>query len=117
MEIRISLSPSGGLRLHVPNAKRTLDIPVDYAEKVQCQCCGETTKQTVSSTALRTIKRILRNASEFVPARELSGHIGAFPTQAVIDAWIKQDEERKVADEKQKWATKGIDLEKLEFKL
>lgn len=116
MELRVSLSPTGGLRLHIPDAKRTLDIPVEYAEKVECPCCGEKSTTTVSSTALRTIKRLLRNAEDYTGSPE-RGHIGAFPTQAVLDAWLRADARRKVEDEKTKWAEKGVDVDALEFRL
>jgi hypothetical protein len=116
MELRISLSPTGGLRLHIPDAKRTLDIPVEYAERVECPCCGETSTVPVTTAALRTIKRLLRNADEYrgEPAR---GHIGAFPTQAVLESWMRADAQRKIEDEKAKWAAKGVDVNELKFEL
>jgi hypothetical protein len=59
------------------------------------------------------------------PAR---GHIGAFPTQEVIEAWQRQDKlgkeeaakKRAAAEAKAaeaEWAAKGVDVKALEFKL
>lgn len=118
MDLRISLSPTGGLRLHIPGARdRTLDIPVEYSEKVECPCCGEVSVTRVQASALRTIKRILRNAEDYVPGKAERGHIGAFPTQEIIEAWQRTDAKKKSEDAAAKWAAKGVDVKALEFKL
>lgn len=117
MEITISLSPSGGIRLRVPDQRRSLDIPVTFAERIECPCCGEKTTQTIEAQPLRTLKRILRAAQEHRTGRDERGHIGAFPTQAVLDAWMKADAQKKIEDERAKFAAKGIDIDALEFRL
>lgn len=111
IKLELSLAPDGNLRLHLPTAhQRYLDIPDTTA-------------------GLATIKRILRNAQAYDPNRgPARGHIGAFPTQAVIEAWHKVDMQRrrdeaaaeaKAQDEESRaaYAAKGIDLSALEIKL
>ena len=100
MELKLSLAPSGDLRLHVHN--RFIDIRDDVA-------------------GIGIIKRILRDADAGI--RDQRGYIAEFPTQAVIDAWQKADsiEKRLAAEarreaEKDEWKEKrGIDLDKVEF--
>lgn len=120
MELSITLAPNGGLRIQVPNAKRTLDIPIDYVETVECPCCGERSRVPVSSSALRTFKRIIVEAEEY-RGKPQPGHIGAFPTQAVVDAWLRQDREDKAKAAAQAArdaaAARGIDLDALDIKL
>lgn len=116
-EITITLSPSGGIRLHIPDGRRTLDIPVVFSERVECTCCGERYTAQIEAQPLRTIKRILKGAAEHREGHDQRGHIGAFPTQAVIDAWKAEDERKKAVDLKAKYAAKGIDLDKMGFEL
>lgn len=107
-ELRISLAPSGDLRLHLPDARsRALDFPPNVS-------------------GLKLIQQILRNADAGI--RDQPGHIAEFPTQAVLNAWIKQDkvakeearlERERIAHEDAlaSYAEQGIDVQKMEFKL
>lgn len=124
-EIRLSLSPTGGIRLHTGRG-RTLDIPMTFKERIECECCGERYVASIEAQPLRILKRILQDAES--GKRDQPGYIAEFPTQAVIDAWSKKDKKdkeeaarkraaQKAAEEKAAWAAQGIDLGKMEFKL
>lgn len=93
--LRISLAPSGDLRLHLPSG-RSLDFPPNEG-------------------GLRLIQQTLRNADS--GQRHERGHIGSFPTQHVIEAWKKQDVAAKREAVRESYAERGIDIEALEFKL
>jgi hypothetical protein len=116
-ELRISLSPTGGIRLHLPDQRRTLDIPIEFQEKVECECCGERFISPIVYKPLRDLKRLLVEAAGHDPNHPKKGYIGAFPTQAVLDAWLAADAKKQAADTEAKWAEKGIDVKALEFKL
>lgn len=117
-QLSISLSPSGGLRLQLPG-RRTLDIEITTNEKIVCGCCGEAQRVPVTPAGLRAIKRILHDADS--GTRDQPGYIGQFPTQAVVDAWLKADARDKEADalarDRAAVDAMGIDLEKVEFEL
>lgn len=93
MELRVTLAPSGGLRLILPT-NRALDVGATPA-------------------ALRFIQRILVN----VGTGEKRGHIAEFPTQHVIDIWKREDARKQVEAQKDKFKDMGIDLEKLDILL
>lgn len=93
MELRITLAPDGGIHLILPT-RRTLDLGPTVA-------------------ALRFIQRILRDEGK----RDQRGYIGEFPTQHVIDIWKREDEEKRLKAEKEKFLGMGIDVEKLEISL
>lgn len=115
MNLSISLAPDGALRLHLPSG-RFLDIATEATERVSCTECGEAFRTVRESVALRSIKRILREAVE--PARERRGYIGLFPTQEIIEAWLREDRARDVADERKKLEDKyGVDVDKLDIEL
>jgi hypothetical protein len=102
MKLELSLAPSGDLRLHLPSG-RFLDF-------------------TDSVGGLRTIKKILSEATAGLCDQR--GYIGEFPTQHVIDAWLRQDQvekdlaqKRREEEEREAWRERGIDLDKLEIKL
>lgn len=95
--INLSLSPTGDLRLTFPeHRERTLDVPA-------------------TETGARFIQRILRDAAS--GKRDAPGYVGAFPTQAVIDAWLRVDLASRTAAVKEEWKEKGIDLDKVEFSI
>lgn len=101
MELRISLAPGGDLRLHLPSG-RWLDLGGDYA--------------------LKFVQKMLREAPRYAdPGSQPKGYCRGFPTQAVVDAWIKQDTEakREAAAERAKADAEalGIDLAVLDFRL
>lgn len=113
MRLEISLSPDGGLRLHLPSGHaRYLDISVSTTEKCTCTECGETTRVPIEPASLKAIRRILRDAAS--GKRDAPGYIGEFPTQAVIDAWMKQKEEESIAAASERL---GVDLAALEITL
>jgi hypothetical protein len=77
------------------------------------------------------IEEILRNADEYVKYdRQRAGHIGAFPTQAILDTWNDRAEierqaqvikaEKALAKRqaiKAEWEEHGIDITAMEFKI
>jgi hypothetical protein len=93
MELRVTLSPDGGLRLILPTGR-----PLDVG-------CTE--------ASLRFIQRILMN----VGRKDQPGHIGEFPTQHIIEIWRRQDLAAKVSAEKERFADMGIDLAGLDISL
>lgn len=93
MELRVTLSPDGGLRLILPTG-RPLDVGTTNA-------------------SLRFIQRILMN----VGSGEKRGHIGDFPTQHIIEIWRREDLAAKVTADKERFADLGIDVDKLEISL
>ena len=95
MELKVTLSPDGGLRLILPTGR-----PLDLGTTV---------------SALYFMQRILRDASNGV--RDQRGYIAEFPTQHVIDIWKRENEQKKVEAKKEEFAAKGIDLEALDFQL
>lgn len=102
MKLELSLAPSGDLRLHLPTG-RFLDF-------------------TDTIGGLRTIKKILREAESGL--RDQRGYIGKFPTQHIIDAWLRQDKAEKELRtiearevEKEEWRERGVDLDRLQIKL
>jgi hypothetical protein len=95
MELRITLAPDGGIRLILPS-RRTLDL-------------GPTT------AALRYIQHILRDANS--GKRDQRGYIAEFPTQHVIDIWKRQDAEKRLEAEKERFKGLGIDVERLDISL
>lgn len=114
MKLEISLSPTGGLRLHLPKG-RTLDIEVATTERVCCTECGEIFRTPVMTASLKALKKILHDAAEPVERR---GYIGAFPTQAILDTWAhefkKKRDEESIAEASERL---GVDLEKLEISI
>lgn len=120
MRLEISLSPTGGLRLYLPTG-RHLDIETTN-EKVECTSCGESFRTSIEPASLKTIKRILRDAADYKPGREQRGYIGAFPTQAVLDAWAKEFKKKHAEEDaaarkealRQKY---NLDLDNVEIKL
>lgn len=95
MELRVTLAPDGGLRLILPT-NRTLDV-------------GNT------PAALKFIQTILRDAK--AGKRDQRGYVAEFPTQHVLDIWKKQDAEKRLEADKEKFKDLGIDLEALDFSL
>jgi hypothetical protein len=117
MRLEISLSPTGGLRLHLPTG-RTLDVSTDTNERVCCTECGETFRTPVEPASLKAVKRILHDADAYKPHHEKPGYIGAFPTQAVLDAWSKANAKKRVEDTKAAIVEKyDIDLDTLDIAL
>lgn len=105
MEISISLSPDGGLRLHLPTGRqRTLDVPA-------------------TGQGARFIVKMLKSVSE--GKRDEPGHIGEFPTQAVVETWLRQDRDARAKaaakaaaqTARDAAAARGIDLDKLNITL
>lgn len=98
-EYRISLSSSGGLRLHV-NGRRSLDLPPTEA-------------------AMRHLVTMLRHADS--GDEQPRGYIHQFPTQAILDAWFRADAQRQRANAERETrdhaAALGIDLAALEISL
>lgn len=101
MTVTLSLAPSGALRLGLPSG-RILDV-------------------TANEAGVRVLQEVLRNAASYKPGEERRGHIRAFPTQHVIDTWLRADARQQAADAKERAeaeaASMGIDLQELEFKL
>lgn len=101
MTVTLSLAPSGSLRLGLPSG-RFLDV-------------------TASEAGVRVIQEVLRNAAEYRRGEERKGYIRAFPTQHVIDTWLRADAKQQAVDAKDRAeaeaASMGIDLQELEFKL
>jgi hypothetical protein len=102
MELRITLSPTGGLRLILPQG-RPLDIGF-------------------GPSTMHFIHRILTDAAK--GKRDQRGYIGEFPTQHVIDIWRKQDTAAREATKLEAAAAKkdelrelGIDLDRLDIRL
>lgn len=96
-DIRLSLSPSGDIRLTLRDHKdRTLDVPA-------------------TETGARFIQRILRDAAS--GRRDQPGYIGTFPTQAIIDQWLRMDRALQREAVREEFKEKGIDLAKMEFRL
>lgn len=117
MKLEISLSPSGGLRLHLPQG-RTLDVEVAPTERVCCTECGEIFRAPVQTASLKAVKQVLHDAASYVKGKEKPGYIGPFPTQAVLDVWAK--EFKKKHDEESIAAASerlGVDIEKLEISI
>lgn len=93
-ECTLSLSPSGNLQLRTPQG-RTLDFGDNVA-------------------SLRLLKQTLQEAARMTRETQRAGHCRNFPTQHVVDAWLREDRER----EKERAAQAiGIDLAKVEFQL
>lgn len=107
--LEISRGPNG-LRLYMPSG-RHLDISADAA-------------------GARFIERLLADADNGV--RNQRGYINAFPTQAAMDALLREErrkieaqipevlaakEEARKAEVRETWQKKGVDIEKVEFKL
>lgn len=108
-KLEISRGPHG-LRLYLPSG-RTLDI-------------------SASEAGARFIERILRDSDDYNERFQKNGYIGAFPTQAIVNLWndreaieeqakkIKAEKAERAREErKEEWASKGIDIEKVEFKI
>lgn len=96
MKLEISLAPSGDIRLHLPSG-RTLDV-------------GDTV------ASLQYIRRIIRSAD--AGERDQHGHIGLFPTQAIIDAWKAADDTRKIEEGKRILSEDlGLDINALELRI
>ena len=97
-DLALRLSPDGGLRVVLPSRRdRHLDIPPTVA-------------------GLKALVRILKDAH--AGKRDAPGYIAEFPTQAVIDAWMKGEAEAKAQAAKDKLREEtGIDPDKVEFKI
>jgi hypothetical protein len=93
-ECTLFLSPSGGLTLRTPQG-RTLDF-------------GD------STASLRLLKQTLQNARNMTLETQAAGHCRNFPTQHVVDAWLREDREREASRTAQ---ALGVDLGKVEFQL
>lgn len=93
-ECTLSLTRSGELQLRTPSG-RTLDI-------------------SDTPAGIRLLKQILRNAATMTQETQLPGHCRNFPTQHVVDAWMREDRER---ERKRTAAALGVDLAKVEFQL
>ena len=100
-DITLSLSPSGDIRLHLPTGRqRFVDV-------------------TASEAGARFIVKILRDQAS--GKRDDRGYIGEFPTQHIIDAWLRADAQTQAKEAAERARTeasmRGIDLNKVEFKL
>lgn len=95
MNLQITLTPNGGLRLILPTG-RTLDL-------------GD------EPSALKFILRILRDVKEGRDRQR--GYIGEFPTQHVIEIWKKQTKQAAAAAVREDFASKGIDLAGLDIQI
>lgn len=97
MKLEISLGPSG-LLLHLPSG-RTLEV-------------------SATPAGLSNLQRILREAEVPEPRR---GYIGKYPTQAIVDAWLKEDHERKLEEAKEAREAMeremGLDFDSLKISL
>lgn len=95
MELRITLTPNGGLRLILPTG-RSLDVGATPA-------------------ALRFIQTILRDVRS--GKREQCGYIAEYPTQHIIDIWKREDARLRVEATKERFVGMGIDVEALDISL
>lgn len=97
--LSLSLAPDGDLRLHLPSG-RHLDV-------------------AATEEGVRSLVRILRDNASGV--RDQPGYIGEFPTQHVVNAWLRQDAARKQAEAKERAeaeaASLGINLDELDISL
>lgn len=94
---QLSLGPSG-LRLHLPSGRH-----LDFGEDVN---------------ALPLIKRVLMQEGQ----EPRKGHIGSFPTQAIVDKWLRDEapaKREREAEAAMEAASDrlGIDLGSLDFSL
>ena len=89
--MKIELTPSGYFRLHQTDTV-SVEIPV-------------------SAAGAEAIARILRER-QYAPRPKIG--TPAFPTQHVINIWMKEDARRKYEAER---ADLGIDLDELEIEL
>lgn len=102
MKLEISLAPSGGLALHLPSG-RMLEFGLNPG-------------------GLANLRKVLQDAHDYTgPASAKRGYIGAFPSQSIIDGWLKEDGERKQREAKEHReemeATLGISLGGLDISI
>lgn len=97
MRLEVSLAPSGFLQVHLPSG-RSLELGAN-------------------SEGIAHLRRLLLEATEYERTGEArKGHIGAFPTQDVLNAWKAADDERKQREAKEKLEKEtGISLDSLSF--
>ena len=82
MKLEISLAPSGNLILHLPSG-RLLEIGLNVG-------------------GLGHLKKVLSDASFYRETGSTKrGYIGAFPSQSIVDKWLKEDAERKLEQAKE----------------
>ena len=100
MKLEVSLAPSGGILVHLPTG-RTLELRLNLG-------------------GLANLRQLLQDAHDY-RGKPKRGCIGAFPTQSVLDAWMKEDAARKQqeAEEKRKEmeAELGFSLSGLDISL
>lgn len=91
MKLEISLAPNGALALHLPSG-RHLEIGLHLG-------------------GLSNLRQVLQHAHDHAETGQLrKGYIGAFPTQAIINAWKAEDDARKEEERKQALAEREIEL-------
>lgn len=103
--MNITLDPSGAFALTLPSG-RTITIPV-------------------TPHAADFLAKVLYDAEHDV--RDQRGYIGAYPTQAIADAWMRQAankdaqaqwlEEQRIARKQELEAEVGINIDALEITL
>ena len=80
MKLEISLAPDGNLALHLPSG-RLLEIGLNLG-------------------GLENLKKVLQDAHDY-RGQPKRGYIGAFPSQSIIDGWLKEDHARKLLEAKE----------------
>lgn len=89
---QVDLSQTGNLLLHLPTGR---------ALEIDC-----------SEAGMRHILRILSDYKRKV--RNQPGYINHFPTQHVVEKWLKEDRIKKIEEKKK---ALGIDLDKLQINI
>lgn len=91
MKLEISLAPSGGFLLHLPTG-RTLELGLNLG-------------------GLANLRQLLQDAHDHQETGKVRrGYIGAFPTQSVLDGWLKEDAERKQREAEEKRKEMEVEL-------
>lgn len=91
MKLEISLAPDGNLLVHLPSG-RSLELGLNVA-------------------GLGHLRKLLTDASLYRETGEHQrGYIGAFPSQSIIDGWLKEDNERKLAEARERRAEQEAEL-------
>lgn len=102
MKLEISLAPSGALLLHLPSG-RMLEIGLNVG-------------------GLGHLKKVLSDASLYRETGNAQrGYIGAYPSQSIVDKWLKEDAERKQEEAKEAREAMerelGLDFDNLKISL